>query len=100
VAHLLLELFFRLQHRLPAQKGETVSLPLTLANIGDAVGLTNVHVSRVLRALREDGVLHLRRSQLIVLDPGAFIAAADIERGFPVYPSIEEAEHNGHQAKA
>ena len=100
VAHLLRELFYRLYRRLPEGKGEAIALPLTLAHIGDAVGLTNVHVSRVLRSLRESGVLQLRRSQLLVLDPPAFIAAADVERGFPDYPDVPAPPDSETQAKA
>lgn len=100
VAHMLLELFYRLERRLPEHKGETIALPLTLSHIGDAVGLTNVHVSRVLRALREDEVLHLRRSHLVVLNPAAFIEAADIERGFPEYPDVPMPAVHGAKAKA
>jgi CRP-like cAMP-binding protein len=36
---------------------ETLWLPMTQEHIGDATGLTSVHVNRTLRSLREDGAL-------------------------------------------
>ena len=79
VAHLLIELYFRQRHRLPSAKGETIDMPLTLALVGEAVGLTPVHVSRTLRRLREEGVLHLRQGQLRIGDPEALIRASGVE---------------------
>jgi len=79
VAHLLIELYFRQRHRLPAERGETIDMPLTLALIGEAVGLTAVHVSRTLRRLREEGVLGLRQGQLRISDPDALIRASGVE---------------------
>ncbi len=79
VAHLLIELYFRQRHRLPAERDETIDLPLTLALIGEAVGLTPVHVSRTLRRLREGGVLRLRLGRLRIIDPDALIRASGVE---------------------
>jgi PAS domain S-box-containing protein len=54
VAHLLLELDARL--RLIGLGDEAgYRCPLTQGMIGDALGLTNVHVSRMIRELREEG---------------------------------------------
>ena len=33
-------------------------LPMTQEQLGDAVGLTSVHVNRTLKALTDDGVIH------------------------------------------
>ena len=79
VAHLLIELYFRQLHRLPRQRDETIDLPLTLALIGEAVGLTAVHVSRTLRRMREDGVLRLHRGRLVIADPDALIRASGVD---------------------
>jgi len=79
VAHLLVELCFRQNHRLPHAPGETIALPLTLAMIGEAVGLTEVHVNRTLRRLREEGVIRLRRGRLLICDPDALIRVSGVE---------------------
>jgi CRP-like cAMP-binding protein len=79
IAHLLIELYFRQRHRLPAVPNETIDLPLTLALIGEAVGLTPVHVSRSLRRLREERVLRLHRGRLLIIDPDALIRTSGVD---------------------
>ncbi len=81
ITHLLLELFVRVHGRLPRKPGETTWLPLTQTNIGEATGLTNVHVSRMLHTLREEGVLLFGNRELEILDPAAMIALAGIDPG-------------------
>jgi CRP-like cAMP-binding protein len=68
VAHFLLQFFPRHQHRPHASDGDTVALPLTQEMIGDALGLTPVHVNRILRQLRERGLLVLHHKTLQLLD--------------------------------
>jgi CRP-like cAMP-binding protein len=79
IAHLLIELYFRQHDRLPHAVPQTIDLPLTLALIGEAVGLSPEHVSRSLRRLREQGVLHLHRGRLLISDPDALIRASGVE---------------------
>ena len=79
IAHLLIELYFRQRHRLPEIPDEVIDLPLTLALIGEAVGLTPVHVSRSLRRLREERVLRLNRGRLLIIDPEALIRASGVD---------------------
>jgi CRP-like cAMP-binding protein len=69
VADLLLELAVRASRRFPLRPGETFKIPLTQPLIGDATGLTSIHVNRMLRCLREKGVLDLRHEMLTILDP-------------------------------
>ncbi|WP_425450299.1 Crp/Fnr family transcriptional regulator [Virgifigura deserti] len=76
VAYLLLELFCRAQQRLPQARGEVIGLPLNQAHIADAMGLTSIHVSRTLKALREDGILQLRDGLLEIFDPEGLFEAA------------------------
>ncbi len=75
VAHLLMELFHRMRHRSPAS-GDCVQLPLTLAHLGEALNLTEVHVSRMLGILRVQEVAHFFRHKLEILDAAAFTQAA------------------------
>lgn len=79
IAHLLIELYLRMHGRLPIQRGETMPLPITQVDIAQAVGLTGVHVSRMLRGLREERVLRLCSHKLEILDPVAFARAAGID---------------------
>ena len=73
VAELLFELHRRARRLSLSSCEDEVSLPLTQEHIGDALGLTSVHVCRVLRELREEGVLVLKRGLLRLLDPGRLI---------------------------
>ena len=67
---LLFELHRRAQRWSLSPREDEIPLPLTQEHIGDALGLTNVHVNRMLRELREDGVLVLKNGMLRLLDPG------------------------------
>ena len=42
---------------------------MTQADIGDVCGLTNVHVNRVVRQLRERELCSIRSAQVHILDP-------------------------------
>jgi CRP-like cAMP-binding protein len=79
VAHLMSELFFRVQRKFPPVAGDVISVPLSLEQIGQATSLTSVHVSRVLRRLREERVLSFRKPRLEILDPDALLKAAGFE---------------------
>jgi CRP-like cAMP-binding protein len=68
VAHLLLRLYSRIRAQCPRDTETSVMIPLTQEHIGDALGLTAVHVCRTLRSLRQDGVLSLSNGKLVVLD--------------------------------
>lgn len=67
VAHFMAETALRLAlvGRCTAQQFE---LPITQSDIADACGLTNVHVSRVLRSLRMSGVLEVVGSMVTIRD--------------------------------
>ncbi len=78
IAHLLLEIYVRLRRRLPAEPGETIQLPLSQGNIGHALGITHVHVSRTLQTFREQKIVRLANHRLEIINPPALIAAAGI----------------------
>ena len=67
VAHLMLELSVRMRN-IGLATDETCSLPMTQTVLADALGLTPVHVNRVLRALRESEAMRLDRGKLTVLN--------------------------------
>ena len=67
LAHLLVELYIRLQAVGRARDGRC-DFPLTQNDLADATGLTPVHVNRTLQELRRDGLIELERRQLHILD--------------------------------
>lgn len=68
VAHLMCELYIRMRN-IGLATDDQCEMPLTQIVLADAVGLTPVHVNRVLRALRLAGAMELRAGSLVVLDP-------------------------------
>lgn len=79
VAHLILELFIRFRMQWPGHKIEEMLLPLTQEHIGDATGLTGVHVNRVLSGLRKRGVVEFHYRRLRILDPDKLADIADTD---------------------
>ncbi|RXD07450.1 Crp/Fnr family transcriptional regulator [Sphingomonas sp. UV9] len=65
IAHLLCEFAFRLdKHGLPP--GQAYELPMTQEQLADALGLTAVHVNRILKGLVSDGlIVHSKRGVTI-----------------------------------
>lgn len=48
--------------------GRTYTLPMTQQHIGEYLGLTDVHVSRVLKSLCRDGITRLEKNCVTILD--------------------------------
>lgn len=67
IAHLFCEIIVRLR-TIDAVSDGSCDLPLTQAEIGDATGLTVVHVNRTLQRLRQDGLIELSGRKLYVPD--------------------------------
>jgi CRP-like cAMP-binding protein len=66
-AHLLCELFVRLQV-VELTRGPEMQLPLTQAELGDTLGLSTVHVNRVLQEMRGDGLVTWQGATVTILD--------------------------------
>jgi len=79
VAHLLLELFLRYRKRWPGHRGEEMHLPLTQEQIGDATGLTGVHVNRVLQELREERIVEFHYRRLRILNPDKLVDVVGVD---------------------
>ncbi len=68
LAHLLCELLVRFKAVGLAGDERTCEFPMTQAELGDALGLTTIHVNRVLRDLKRDGLITLHGRSLHVDD--------------------------------
>ena len=62
-----------------ATEGTTFEFPLRRHHMAEALGLTAVHVGRVLRELRQDGLLLLQRGRLQILDLERLAKAAGLD---------------------
>ena len=67
VAYLLCELLWRYE-AVGLANDRSVELPLTQTELGDALGLTAIHVNRVLKRLRSDGLIETRHRTLHMLN--------------------------------
>jgi transcriptional regulator with XRE-family HTH domain len=45
-----------------------IRLPLTQVELADTLGLTSVHINRILQGFRRDNLIALRRQRLTLLD--------------------------------
>ena len=67
LAHLFCELLVRLRV-VGLTNGDGYDMPLTQQELGDTLGLSTVHVNRVLQELRASGVIELRNKHLTIHD--------------------------------
>lgn len=65
MSHLLCELYLRLEATGMAGGG-SFEMRLTQQDLGDALGMTTVHVNRSLRLLREAGLVTVRRPEVTI----------------------------------
>jgi CRP-like cAMP-binding protein len=81
IAHLLCEMAVRLNA--PVDQGSfTFPFLVTQMQIADATGLTSVHVNRILRSLREDGLVDVRRREVVVEDWAGLTAAGEFNPNY------------------
>jgi CRP-like cAMP-binding protein len=85
IAHLLCEMLVRLR-AVGLVNGYSYNWPITQSEIGDALGITTVHVNRVLQAMRADGLIELKGERLNIPDWDRLKKAGDFE---PTYLHLE-----------
>ena len=80
-AHLLLELHVRAVNVGVAQAA-SMQLPLSQIVLADALGMTSVHINRVLQALRRTEAIELQRGALHIVDLAALTRIAGFDDGY------------------
>lgn len=85
VAYLLCQLYVRIRMLQTDPSAGDITLPITQEQIGDATGLTFIHVNRILSTLRNEGVVELKYRRLKVLDIRRLqeLAGVDQSHAFP-----------------
>jgi CRP-like cAMP-binding protein len=68
IAHVLIELFHRLK-AIGRARDDVFEFPITQTELADCVGLSSVHVNRVLQDLRKQGLIRVNRSEFQLLRP-------------------------------
>lgn len=81
IAHLLAELWLRLR-MVGMTAGGAFELPVTQADLGDTLGLTSVHVNRMLQRLRLEGLIDLSRGRLHIPDVPKLMAVTRFEPNY------------------
>jgi CRP-like cAMP-binding protein len=67
IGHLMCELYVRMKN-IGLTDDHCFELPLTQEELGDALGLTPVHVNRVLQRMRADALISFKAGRLTILD--------------------------------
>jgi len=78
LAHMVIEMRERLKV-IGRCEGERVEMPFTQEQLGDAMGITPVHVNRVVKQLRDEGVLEFSRGAVTVIDERRLLQLADFD---------------------
>jgi CRP-like cAMP-binding protein len=81
MAHLLCEVMTRMK-AMGLVEGQTCQLPITQAELGDATGLSTVHVNRTLQALRADKLIQLKIGSLTILNWEGLKKAGGFDPGY------------------
>lgn len=81
LAHLFCEMFTRLQ-RVGLTNGNRFPFPVTQVDLADATGLTAVHANRMLRQLREQGLVEFRQGVAELYDWDALRRFATFDPGY------------------
>lgn len=81
IAHMLCE--FAARHdAVGIDSAEAFEVPMTQEQIGDATGLTAVHVNRMFRALERDGVIARKGKSILVNDWARMRRVADFDPSY------------------
>jgi CRP-like cAMP-binding protein len=90
IAHLICELFVRYRN-LGLAEGMTIPFALTQVNLGDSLGLSVVHVNRVVRKLKQDQLIAIEGRRLTVLHWDALVRTGDFDPDY-LHLAPREAE--------
>ena len=81
IAHVMCETYVRMRSLNLVSEGE-LELPLTQAELGDATGLSNVHVNRTLQELRRLGLITTLKKKHTIVDWDQLRETADFDSAY------------------
>lgn len=81
VAHLICELYLRARN-IGLSADDAFALPLSQLVLADALGMTAVHINRVLKELRLSGAMALKRGSVTILDPKKLVNIAGFDENY------------------
>ena len=62
--------------------GAHFQLPMTQTDLSEACGITPVHMNRMLRELKERGLMEVRRDQVHIADPAALAQLGEFDPSY------------------
>lgn len=80
VAHLICELFVRA--RWSDIDEAAFEVPFSQIILADALGMTPVHINRMLRDLRTRGIISMRRGSISILNPSGLASVAGFDENY------------------
>lgn len=87
IAHQLCEMATKLR-AVGLNQGDTYPWPVTQQEVADALGLSDVHVNRVIGDLRRDGLVDVRRRSFVLHDRSALETLGQFD---PAYLHVQKA---------
>jgi CRP-like cAMP-binding protein len=81
VAHLMCELYLRARN-IGLTAETQLELPLSQLMLADSLGMTPVHLNRVLKKLRLSGAMTLKRGSLMIVDPVMLTEIAGFDENY------------------
>jgi CRP-like cAMP-binding protein len=88
MAHVLCELLVRLR-AVGLAEDHACDLPITQSEFADAMGITTVHVNRVLQQMRADGLIETKGTQVKIPDWDRLKQAGEFD---PAYLHLEQED--------
>jgi CRP-like cAMP-binding protein len=91
VSHVFCEMMLRMEFLGRAKDG-SCALPLTQGDLGEATGLSIVHMNRTLQELRKRELITFTRGQLTIHDWDALVELADFRADYLHLPPVDRPE--------
>ena len=88
ISHLLCEFAVRL-HAAGLTEHDRYELPMTQEQLGDATGLTGVHVNRTLQSLKKDGLINRSKRAITIENWKALARAGDFDTNY-LHPEMAQ----------
>jgi CRP-like cAMP-binding protein len=82
IAHLFCELGHRLDSAVEPGTHAARTLPLTQQDLADVLGMTSVHVNRILQTFRADGFIAIRKGAVLLRDLEGLARTCDFDPGY------------------
>lgn len=91
IAFVLMELYYRVQYQVAdsySKDENRIDFPITQEDLGDAVGLTNIHVNRVIKELVKERLINIHKKMLTILNEKKLCEIAEFSPDMILSPPV------------